>query len=313
MLNLYWRSGETTRSLIEKPFDYEQQLEQYIFEHQEILGGDVVIIHRQVRTGSREGIPDMIGVDQNGGICVIEVKNVVANESILPQALGYALWAEGNPDSLKAIWLESKNAPDDIAVDWSDLGIRVILIAPEFQPNVRRMALRIGFDIELLQVRRFGLDDDELLLVEVLDEVPQRTPGVTRVKGDWTWAYYEQEHGQEATAEFRTAVESLDAFVQRKGWQLRYNLNKSYTGFKLGHNVVFYVSWGGPHAWKVIAKLDQGAADGFRGKLWTFQSYSDSIHDAIFAPLAGMSSAQDITELEPWLEQAYRRASGAER
>lgn len=310
MLNLYWRSGNDTRTLIEKPFANEQQLEKYIFDNQEILGGDVVIIHRQIRTGSRQGIPDMIGVDQEGRICVLEIKNVMADEIILPQALQYAMWAETSPDSIRAIWLESKSAPDDIEIDWANLEIRVILIAPAFKLNVQRMAPRIGFDIELIQVRRYCLDDDEVLLVEVLDEEAAPRPGITTVKGDWTWEYYEEQHGTEATSEFRKAVEQVAAFVQRKGWQLPYNLNKTYIGFKLGYKVVFDVDWTGTHSWKIKAKLEEGTARDFHGQRWEYQSYERPFRNAIFAPLAGMSSAGDISEIEPWLEQAYRRVSG---
>jgi hypothetical protein len=267
MLNLYWHRTDGTRNLVEESFKTEQQLESFIFKNQELLGGDVVIIHQQIHTGNKQGIPDMIGVDQSGRICIIEIKNVVADESILPQALGYALWAEANPDSIKAIWLESKNAPDDIQVNWSELGIRVILIAPGFKANVQRMVTHIGFDVDLVQIRRFRLDDDVMLLVEVLDQEQPAKPGLTTVKGDWTWEYYEQEHGKAATAEFRSAVETLARHVSHHGWDLPYNLNKEYTGFKLGNKVVFEVAWHGTHSWKVRAKLDKQVAEEMRGSL----------------------------------------------
>jgi len=127
MLNLYWKSGEQTRSLIEKPFKSEAEFEKYIFENQDILG-DIYITHRQIRTGSKQGIPDMLGVDQDARVCIIELKNHEADENILPQALSYAIWAETNPDSIKAIWLESKQKPEGIEIDWDNLDIRIILI-----------------------------------------------------------------------------------------------------------------------------------------------------------------------------------------
>ena len=34
MLNLYWRTGEQTRSLIEEPFKSETELEEYVFANQ---------------------------------------------------------------------------------------------------------------------------------------------------------------------------------------------------------------------------------------------------------------------------------------
>ncbi len=60
MLNLYWKSRDQTRNLAEKPFSSEAELEQYILNNQEILGGDIYILHRQIRTGSKQGIPDML-------------------------------------------------------------------------------------------------------------------------------------------------------------------------------------------------------------------------------------------------------------
>jgi len=151
LLNLYWKTEEKTRSLIEQPFASEKKLEEYIYNNQELLG-DVYVIHRQIRTGSKEGIPDMLGVDQDGRVCIIELKNNEANEDILPQALSYAIWAETNPDSIKAIWLESKRKPEDIEIDWDNLDLRVILIAPSFKLTVPRMAGKMGYPIELMQV-----------------------------------------------------------------------------------------------------------------------------------------------------------------
>jgi len=144
MLNLYWKSGEQTRSLIEKPFPSERDFEKYIFDNQDILGGDVFIIRRQIRTGSKQGIPDMLGVDQDARVCIIELKNQEAGDDTLPQALSYAIWAETNPDSIKAICLESKQRPEDIEIDWDKLEIRVILAAPSFSSTVPRMAGKIG-------------------------------------------------------------------------------------------------------------------------------------------------------------------------
>ncbi len=65
-------------------------------------------------------------VDCDARICIIELKNDEASEDILPQALGYAICAETNPDSIRAIWLESKQKPEDIEIDWDKLDIRVI-------------------------------------------------------------------------------------------------------------------------------------------------------------------------------------------
>ena len=78
----------------------------HTFSKTKSLPGDVYILHRQIRTGNKQGIPDMLGVDQDARICIIEMKNTDVGEEILPQVLGYAIWADTNPDLIRAIWLE---------------------------------------------------------------------------------------------------------------------------------------------------------------------------------------------------------------
>jgi hypothetical protein len=308
MLNLYWKSGDRTRSLVEKPFTSEAEFEKYILDNQDLLG-DIYIIFRQVRTGSREGRPDMLGVDQDGRVCIIELKNVEASEDILPQALGYALWAETNPDSIKAIWLECKQRPEDIEINWDSLDLRIMLIAPAFKSTVQRMAGKIGYPIDLIQVRRYSFESEEFLLVDLVEPEPTKKAGVTKVTEAWDWAYYEQEHGSEATAQFRRTVDALASLVQNQGWDVPHNLNKYYTGFKLGTRIVFSVNWGGTYAWKVCCRLPEGVADGFKGQDWEFQTYDQTFRLAIFRPLR--PDAPDIEELLPFLTQAYHYVAGS--
>jgi hypothetical protein len=308
MLSLYWKHGEQTRSLIKKPFESESDLEAYISANQDILG-DIYVIYRQIRTGQKQDIPDMLGVDQDARICIIELKNERADESILPQALGYAIWAETNPDSIKAIWLESERKPEEIEVDWDNLDIRVVLIAPAFKDTVPRMAGKIGYDIDLMEVRRYGFEDDEFLALELFEKVKPPAVKTTKPRGDWDWVFYESEHGKEATDQFRQAVDALAALVERRGWDTPYNLNKYYTGFKLGNKLVFLVHWGGTYAWKVVLKIPEDLAATFHGSDWEFQNYDDSFHQAVFRPLH--PEEPDITELEPLLVEAYKHISGS--
>lgn len=308
MINLYWKSPDQTRNLVEKTFASEAKLEEYIFENQEILGGDITIIYRQIRTGHKQGIPDMLGVDQDERVCIIELKNVEADESILPQALGYGIWAETNPDSIKAIWLESKRKPEEMEIDWDNMDIRIILVAPSFKSTVPHMAGKIGYDIDLIQVRRYGLEEEEFLLVEVLEpEKPSRVT-TTKPRGEWDWEFYESEHGEEATQQFRRAVEALDAFVRRQGWDIKHNLNKYYVGFKLGNRIVFDVTWAGTYAWKLEMKLREETAEGFEGEQWEFQRYDEEFRNAIFRPL--QPESPDVTELEGFLIAAYKNIAG---
>src|SRR5262249_19585505 len=159
-------------------------------------------------------------------------KNDEAEEGILPQALGYAVWAESNPDSIKAIWIESKTKPERISIDWDNIDIRIILIAPSFKLSLSRMARKIGYEIDLLKIQRYSSAENEFILVESLEDVSPKAT-TTKAMTAWTWEYYESEHGKEATSEVRRIVDIIGFHVKKVGWNLPHNLNKYYIGFKL--------------------------------------------------------------------------------
>ena len=306
MLNLYWKSKNQSRNLLLKNFGSEADFENYVYKNQELLG-DVFILYRQIHTGNKQGIPDMLGVDQDSRICIIEMKNVQVDEEILPQVLGYAMWAENNPDSIKAIWLEAKSRPEDVQIDWDSLEIRIIVVAPSYRANVL-IGSQNRLPVDLVQIQRFGFEEEEFVLVETLEDLSLGKPKITKVMGDWSWDYYEKEHGKEPTHEFRLVVAQLEQFVKKQGWSLPYNLNKYYTGFKLGNKVVFDVSWESTKTWSLRMKTPQEIAETFHGKVWKFQKYDALFKNANFRIISG--NEIDIDELGEMLGAAYRNVSG---
>jgi len=86
MANLLWKSVAKTKRLLATPFNTEEEFEKIVFETPEILG-DVFLIKRQIRGGNKPGIPDIIGVDTDGNVCIVEMKNIEVDASIVPQVL----------------------------------------------------------------------------------------------------------------------------------------------------------------------------------------------------------------------------------
>ncbi|HBY96834.1 MAG: hypothetical protein M5U01_33560 [Ardenticatenaceae bacterium] len=167
----------------------------------------------------------------------------------------------------------------------------------------REIGLRkIGYPIDLVQMRRYSFQNEEFLLVEVLENKPMPKIVMTKVPGTWDWAYYEAEHGKAATAQFRWAVAVVAALLKAENWDIEYNLNKYYAGFKLGARLVFSVTWGGTNVWKLTLKLPQGVAEGFKGRHWEFQRYDNEFHDAVLRPLH--PEAPDIMGLKPFFVAA---------
>src|SRR5437870_3254922 len=116
MENLFWKSKAGIKSLLATPFKTEEEFETTIFETSELLK-EIFLLKRQVRGGSKPGIHDIVGVDTDGNVCIIEMKNVAVNASIIPQVLQYAFWAENNPDSIKSLWLQCDNKQDTLQIN----------------------------------------------------------------------------------------------------------------------------------------------------------------------------------------------------
>ena len=73
---LFLKNNAGTKILLSEQFKTEESFEKLIFNSPELLGGDIFLIKRQVRGGNKTGIPDIIGIDTNGNICIIEMNAV---------------------------------------------------------------------------------------------------------------------------------------------------------------------------------------------------------------------------------------------
>jgi len=76
MANLFWKTKNDVRSLLATPFKTEEEFEKTIFTTSELLE-DIFVIKRQVRGGGKIGIPDIIGVDYDGNVCIIEIQQAL--------------------------------------------------------------------------------------------------------------------------------------------------------------------------------------------------------------------------------------------
>lgn len=305
MPQIYWRGKDAPpRVLVEKPFVTEMAFEDYVVANQYLLG-DVFVFSRQIRTGQKQGIPDLIGVDQDGRIVLIELKNAVVCEDVLPQVLGYAIWAETNPDSLRAMWLSSKDRPDDMEINWDTLDLRIQIIGPDFRPALVRMAAKLGYPVELIQANRFCLDEEEFLVVESPTPDAAPKPTITKAQGTYDRAFYESQHGKPATDQFARAVEQIDALIAAKEWPLERKFNKYYVGYKLGGSLFFGVEWAGTYAWSVFVKGQDPSAEANPYVGWQLKKYDSGFNQTYFR--ADNLGAPDPSGLAALLEAGYLR------
>ena len=252
MYNLYLKDKKDKLiNAKEKPFSTESELEKYISETEEIFS-DIFILKSQVNVG-RE-IPDMVGIDKDNNIVIIELKNTTVNEDILPQILRYAIWAEKNPDSIRALWLEAKNRPDDIDVDWDNVDIRIIVLAPTIKLPVLRLLKKINYNIELVEIKRFLISNDEVILLNQLEEEPEIIRPARGLES-YDKEFYKSYRNPESVDTFFAVTNKIEKIIKKKKWNLKKKFNKYYMGFKSGFQNVFGVHWAGTRSFELFFKI----------------------------------------------------------
>ena len=195
MANLLWKTPQGTKSLLVTPFATEEVFEKTVFDAQDILE-DIFFLKRQVKGGNKPGIPDIIGIDSDGNVCIIEMKNVTVDSSIIPQVLQYAFWAETNPDSIKSIWLECENKPEDLPISWEDYEVRIIVIAPSILHSTLDIVDRINYQVDLIEVKRWKEGENEFLLVNKLEKEKKNKIMPAKGKDTYDEDFYRKEYNK---------------------------------------------------------------------------------------------------------------------
>jgi hypothetical protein len=256
MQKLYWKTKNgNVVSVPEVPFKSEDEFERYIETANEVLS-DIIILKRQVRAGG--DIPDMVGVDREKNIVVIENKNVMVDEDILPQLLRYAVWAETHPDAIKAMWLEAEEKPKDLEIDWDQVRIRLVVLAPSIKSTVPRLAKKIDYRVDLIEVKRFSIGKDEFILVRKLDEPETESKRPTAGRGVYDRAYFEQWGNPHSLETFFDLQKDLEGIVRSEGWELESRFTSYAVVFKHGFFNAFGIQWHTTKSLGIFANLPKG-------------------------------------------------------
>ena len=281
MANLFWkRKGEKTLNLLSTPFSSEEEFERVIFETKEILE-DIFLIKRQVRGGKKPGIPDIVGIDSDGNVCIVEMKNVPVNASVIPQVLEYAFWAETNPDSIKTLWLEAPEQPEDVSISWENYEVRIIIIAPSIERSTLELVNKINYSVDLIEVKRWVEGQNQWLLVNKLE--PEQPKKIKPVHGLQVYdrAFYESHYNKNSVKAFFDYVQETDDLIKSKGLQLELKFNKHYCSFKHGFFNAFGIKWIGSKTFAFFFKLPKSVAESQLQEL-NMDRYEDQWKEAVY-------------------------------
>lgn len=232
-----------SETIPEDPFSPEEKLEIFLFTHPEVLG-EVVILDRQ--SGTRTDRPDLIGVDGEGNVLVIEVKDEAATYDVVSQVLRYALWAKNNPDSVRVLWHKLSKRPSGREPDWSDLSVKIVVVAPDFEQSVLRATSAVRYSTSLIQLNRFASNGNEFVVVrEVsLDDDEGSLP--VRTKGDYTnpsWHRGEMGRNSNSIQVYFQVAKEIEKLTASRGWPLDTRYNQNEMNMKLGAHVAFGIAW----------------------------------------------------------------------
>ncbi|MFZ0819646.1 MAG: hypothetical protein WAM91_06225 [Candidatus Acidiferrales bacterium] len=282
MANLFWKWGKgKTLNLLSVPFASEEELERAVFETKGLMA-EVYPLKRQVRGGKKPGVPDIIGVDKDGNVCIVEIKNVRVDASILPQVLKYAIWAESNPDSIKNLWLEAAAQPEDVQISFEEYEVRIIIIAPSIDRSTLSLVGKINYPVDLVEVIRWSEDSNEFLLVNRLE--PENTAKVRPARGLAVYDrdFYEAHYNKNSVGYFLRYIEDTKRFVKKNGWPLEPKFNKNYCGFKSGFFNAFGIKWIGSKSFAFFFKLSKEVATKLSPKGILMTRYVSQWKEAVF-------------------------------
>jgi len=300
MPSLYWRRRKGRVKPVDlAPYPSEQEFEQDVFQTPELLQ-DVFLLKRQVRGGGKSGIPDIIGIDVDGKVCIIEMKNAPIDAAVIPQILEYAIWAESNPDSIKSLWLEAQNRPDDRVIDWDNLEVRVLVVAPSIDRATLEHVNKINYQVELIEIARWMSGRDSWLLVNRLEPLPIKKKRPVSGLKIYDRAVYEQSHNPEAVRAFLQVCDDLQSIATKRNWPVERKFNKYYCGFKVGNYIVFGVKWISGKSFGIFLKIPEATMR--RAKVPGFDSkYEPLWNQAVYRPTGPSFS---VAKMKSLLEKA---------
>ncbi|MDA8002484.1 MAG: endonuclease NucS [Alphaproteobacteria bacterium] len=303
MATLVWKKKTDIDRPAATPFKSEEQLETLVCKTPEILE-NVFVLGRQVRIGS--GVLDLVGIDDDGNICIIEVKKVPVDADIIPQLLKYAFWAEKNPDSIKALWLERDTTPDDLSINWDSVEVRIIVIAPQIKRETMDFVERVTYDVELIEVTQWVDGDDTFLLVDRL-EADKSSAKVRIVGGQQVYdeAFYKKWRNTKSVDAFLQYVREVHDLSVAKKWNLEKKFNKNHCSFKLGSSNAFGVKWLGTASFAFFVRLTEQEA---KQACPNFEWHSSTRDGRVVYPIKiGETKTPDYEKL---FRLAYKKLAG---
>ena len=250
MAHLFWNhSKKQKKNLISKEFSSEGEFEKYVLKNMDLLGEDIFLVAQQIRGGNKDGIPDIIGFDSEGNVCIVEMKDEPVNAEIISQIFEYGMWAKQNPADLQNMWLKASDPPDDKEIDFerSSYGVRLIVVAPEIDSDVSSIQDELpGFQIDFFGIKRWvdSKTQNEFILVDKFKPRKSKKRTIPKGRVDYNAREYAK-HGRnpKSAKKFWKLTTEIEKLCKENNWPLKKKPNKYYCHMQYGFYNVFGLKW----------------------------------------------------------------------
>ena len=294
----------------EIPMHPEEEIEKMLWENKGILGSDIYLLSRQITSYGGSDRIDILGLDSDNNIVIVEVKDEEVDERVISQVMRYAFWVETNPDSVKTLYLEKKDKEEDFEFDWSQKpSIRILIVAPSFNQDIRKLVGKVNYEIELIELKKFNDGKNDLIFVNQLDsqEVKPYKASTLRYSGEYGEEFYKSQRNPNSVPIFLKIADLMGEYIKNKGWNLVRSNNKNYISFKYGFPVVCGVKWIGSKSLALFFKISKETAESIKIQDFPLLRYEDQWNEASYK----IDSVNlDLTKFDKLFEASYKSISG---
>ena len=249
MAHLFWNhSKKQKKNLLSKEFSSEGEFEKYILKNMDLLGEDIFLVARQIRGGNKDGIPDIIGFDSDGNVCIVEMKDEPVKAEIIKQIFEYGMGAKQNPADLQNMWLKAPDPPDDKEIDFetSSYGVRLIVVAPEIDSDVSSIQDELpNFQIDFFGIKRWvdSKTKNEFILVDKFKPRKTKKKTIPKARVNYDEHEYAKHHNPNSAKKFWKLTIEIEKLCKKKKWPLKKKPNKNYCHMQYGFYNVFGLKW----------------------------------------------------------------------
>lgn len=300
-------SGELIEAK-EEPFSNEIiDMEEFVKKNARILGDLIVFGEQVISDGQRI---DLLGLNKDGDVLIIELKNGIVDKDVLGQVFGYRNYWKRHVEAVKIRWSEFKEKPEGIEPDFSNFDPKILLVAPKFEEELLEIAGLERFPIEFVEIGRYAHEDSTFVIVDRKEALEVKV-GSVRGPEKYDWAWYESDVVR-SDIELKIARDLHDgliALAEKNDWKISPKFNKWYVAFKYSDRNRNPFTLEFKHKGKVAIVcqyLNDGSNPPITGNIeWKWDKIWEYWYTEVERP------DFDFAEIESALAESYKRAIAA--